>query len=751
MTPPSARRAHHPESPRSTDDVAGDHAPHVTPAYVDAPEPTIPRAPVGHALDPYPELEDVTAVDHVAMGHGLATLPEDGHAAMDHGGMAHDMSDPAMAATMERDIRNRFIVALLLTIPTVLLSPLGERFLPHLVPEEFPRDWGMLILATPVVFWSGWIFVSGAYRALRHRTLDMSVLIATGVLAAYIASLILMAVGGEEVFFEAAAMLVTFVLFGHWMEMKSRRGTTDALRALFDLVPPTATVLRDGREIELPTAEIVVGDTIVIRPGDKVPVDGEILTGTTSIDEALVTGESLPVEKGPGDSVIGGSINRSGAITFRATKVGDETALAQIVALVQQAQSSKAPGQRLADKAAQYLVILAVGSGIITFVAWMVFGDLGFVLALTFAISAVVIACPDALGLATPTAVAVGTGIAARHNILIKDAATLEGLSSIQAVVLDKTGTLTEGKPSLTDVVTAPDWDDDELLRIAAGAEIGSEHPLSKAIVTGAHDRGLASPPAEQFRAIAGHGVEASIEGRAVLIGNAKLMRDRGVELADLEKRAADFALVGRTPMYVAIDGQAAGILAVADTIKPSAQEAIRRFREAGIEVVMMTGDNRATAEAVARELGIDRVFAEVLPEQKAGYVVSLQEEGKRVAMVGDGVNDAPALAQADVGIAIGAGTDVAIETANVVLMRSDPVDVMRAWTLSKATVRKMKQNLAWASVYNILAIPIAAGILYPQFGIMLRPEWSALLMSVSSIIVAVNAVLLKGVERDLA
>ena len=751
MTPPSARRAHHPEPLRSTDDVAGDHAPHVTPAYVDAPEPIIPRAPVGHALDPYPELEDVTAVDHVAMGHGLATLPEDGHAAMDHGGMAHDMSDPAMAATMERDIRNRFIVALLLTIPTVLLSPLGERFLPHLVPEEFPRDWGMLILATPVVFWSGWIFVSGAYRALRHRTLDMSVLIATGVLAAYIASLILMAVGGEEVFFEAAAMLVTFVLFGHWMEMKSRRGTTDALRALFDLVPPTATVLRDGREIELPTAEIVVGDTIVIRPGDKVPVDGEILTGTTSIDEALVTGESLPVEKGPGDSVIGGSINRSGAITFRATKVGDETALAQIVALVQQAQSSKAPGQRLADKAAQYLVILAVGSGIITFVAWMVFGDLGFVLALTFAISAVVIACPDALGLATPTAVAVGTGIAARHNILIKDAATLEGLSSIQAVVLDKTGTLTEGKPSLTDVVTAPDWDDDELLRIAAGAEIGSEHPLSKAIVTGAHDRGLASPPAEQFRAIAGHGVEASIEGRAVLIGNAKLMRDRGVELADLEKRAADFASVGRTPMYVAIDGQAAGILAVADTIKPSAQEAIRRFREAGIEVVMMTGDNRATAEAVARELGIDRVFAEVLPEQKAGYVVSLPEEGKRLAMVGDGVNDAPALAQADVGIAIGAGTDVAIETANVVLMRSDPVDVMRAWTLSKATVRKMKQNLAWASVYNILAIPIAAGILYPQFGIMLRPEWSALLMSVSSIIVAVNAVLLKGVERDLA
>jgi Cu2+-exporting ATPase len=678
------------------------------------------------------------------MGHGDAD-----HAAMDHGGMAHDMSDPAMAAAMERDIRNRFLVALLLTIPTVLLSPLGQRFLPNLVPDDFPRDWAMLVLTTPVVFWSGWIFISGAYRALRYRTLDMSVLIATGVLAAYVASVLLMVVGGEEVFFEAAAMLVTFVLFGHWMEMKSRRGTTDALRALFDLVPPMATVLRGGREVEVPTAEIVVGDVVVLRPGEKVPVDGEILTGQTSIDEALVTGESLPVEKGPGDPVIGGSINRAGTVTFRATKVGSDTALAQIVALVQRAQSSKAPGQRLADKAAQYLVILAVGSGIVTFLAWTLFGNAGFVLALTFAISAVVIACPDALGLATPTAVAVGTGIAARHNILIKDAATLEGLSDIQAVVLDKTGTLTEGKPSLTEVA-ASGWGDTDLLRIAAGAELGSEHPLSKAIVEGARGRDIPIPQSEEFAAIAGHGVAARVEGHNVLIGNAKLMRDRGLKIAELESRAAELAAAGRTPMYVGIDGRAAGILAVADTIKPSAREAIGRFRQAGIEVVMMTGDNPRTAQAVARELGIDRVFAEVLPEQKAGYVASLQQEGKRVAMVGDGVNDAPALAQANVGIAIGAGTDVAIETARVVLMRSDPVDVMRAWELSKATVRKMKQNLGWASIYNILAIPIAAGVLYPRFGIMLRPEWSALLMSLSSIIVAVNAVLLRRVEGKL-
>jgi Cu2+-exporting ATPase len=418
---------------------------------------------------------------------------------------------------------------------------------------------------------------------------------------------------------------------------------------------------------------------------------------------------------------------------------------------VQQAQSSKAPGQRLADRAAQYLVILAVGSGIVTFLGWTFFGSAGFVMALTFAISAVVIACPDALGLATPTAVAVGTGIAARHNILIKDAATLEGVAGIEVVVLDKTGTLTEGKPSLTDVVTVGGWNEADLLRLAAAAEVGSEHPLSRAIVDGASSRGLRWSDASSFEAVAGHGITATVEGRTVLVGNAKLMTDQGVSLGELTARADDLATLGRTPMFMAVEGQAAGILAVADTIKPSARETIRRFKRAGIEPVMMTGDNKRTAAAVAKELGIDRVFAEVLPEQKASYVQNLQQEGKRVAMVGDGVNDAPALARADVGIAIGAGTDVAIETAKVVLMRSDPLDIHRALTLSKATVRKMKQNLGWASVYNILAIPIAAGVLYPAYGIELRPEWAALLMSLSSIIVAVNAVMLKRVEPELA
>jgi Cu2+-exporting ATPase len=669
----------------------------------------------------------------------------------DHGDHAdHDMSDPNMAAAMERDMRNRFFVALLLTIPTVLYSPLGMNLLGVRLPTfGLGENVIMLLLTTPVVFYCGWIFISGSYYSLRRRTLNMSVLIATGVLAAYLFSVLITFLGGET-FYEAAAMLVTFVLFGHWMEMRSRRGTNDALRALFDLVPPQATVIRGGQELTIPSSEVLLDDTVLLRPGDRVPVDGEVTEGETSVDEALVTGESVPIMKHPGDAVIAGSINRSGSVRFRATAVGADTTLAQIVDLVQQAQNSKAPGQRLADRAAQYLVILAVGSGIITFLAWFFLGGAAAITAMTFAISAVVIACPDALGLATPTAVAVGTGIGARHNILIKDAATLENVSRIDAVVLDKTGTLTEGKPTLTDVFTLDGRGEEDLLRLVAPAEKNSEHPLAEAIVTGARERGIEPGDATRFESVAGHGIRAEVEGRAVLVGNRKLMDESGVGVFQLEERAADLAQQGKTPMFVAVDGEPAGLVAVADTIKPSARETLRRFKQMGIEAVMITGDNKRTAEAVARELGIERVFAEVLPADKARYVEQLQKEGKRVAMVGDGVNDAPALAQADIGVAIGAGTDVAIETAKVVLMKSDPLDVTRAVVLSKATVRKMKQNLVWASVYNVLAIPIAAGVLYPAYGIMLQPEWSALLMSLSSIIVAVNAVLLKGVEDDL-
>jgi Cu2+-exporting ATPase len=686
--------------------------------------------------------------------HAAKVHMQDAHA--DHRGMGHDMSDPRMAKAMEADMRNRFFIALALTIPTLLFSSLARNTFGLELTSVRVANWLMLVFSTPVVWYAGWPFISGAVSSLRSRQLNMSVLIATGVLAAWVFSLLLTVTGQPDTFYEAAAMLVTFVLFGHWMEMKSRRGTTDALRALFDLVPPTAMVIRDGAEAQVPTADLVVGDRIRLRPGDKVPVDGVLTEGMTSIDESLVTGESAPVDKAPGDPAIGGSMNRAGSVVMVATKVGSETALAQIVALVQQAQSSKAPGQRLADRAAAYLVILAVGSGIVTFLAWYFLGRETALVALTFAISAVVIACPDALGLATPTAVAVGTGVGAKHNILIKDAATLEGVAGIGAIVLDKTGTLTEGKPALTDVVvsgTAP-WtagQDDELLRLVAAAEQGSEHPLATAIVTGATAKHLTLPPVEDFTAITGKGLQARVGGHDVVAGNAALLADKGIDPGALPQQAATLAMAGKTPMYVAVDGQAAGIVAVADTIKPSAHELLKDLQGAGIEAAMMTGDNKRTAQAVADALGITRVFAEVLPEQKASYVKQLQQEGKRVAMVGDGVNDAPALAQADIGIAIGAGTDVAIETAKVVLMKSDPLDIIRAWRLSKATVRKMKQNLFWASIYNLLAIPVAAGVLYPRFGIMLRPEWSALLMSLSSIIVATNAVLLKRVDHELS
>ena len=694
--------------------------------------------------------------DMAKMGHG-----EHGMSGMNHNGhdmskMSHEdhekaMTDPSMAAFMEKDMRNRFLWSLLLTIPALLYSPVFTNIFKISLPTPIPQNWILFILTTPVVFKFGSIFPIGAYKALKNKTLNMMVLIAVGVLAAYLFSAYITLFVGGETFFEAAAMLVTFVLFGHWMEMKSRRGTSEALRALFDLVPPQARVIRDGKEVLVPTSEVVVGDVIILKPGDKVPVDGEVIQGETSIDESLVTGESIPVSKKASDAVIGGSINQSGSVQFKATKVGSDTALAQIVKLVEVAQNSKAPGQRIADKAAQYLVLLAVGAGLATFVYWYFIGGQTLLFALTFAVSAVVIACPDALGLATPTAVAVGTGIGAKHNILIKNATTLEQTSKIQVVVLDKTGTLTEGKPVITDVVANKSHDENEVLRLTSAAEAKSGHPLSLAVLEEVKKRNISIPEdIRSFNNISGHGVEAVVEGKSILVGTIKLMRDRNVDISPLQSDIDRLLNEGKTLMILAIDGSVAGIAAAADTVKPTAARAIKSMKELGLEVAMITGDNKKTAETIGKNLGIDRVFSEVLPEDKAKYVKQLQGEGKFVAMVGDGVNDAPALAQADIGIAIGAGTDVAIETADVVLMRSDPADILNAIRLSKATVRKMKQNLVWASVYNVLAIPIAAGVLYTSYGITLRPEFSALLMSASSIIVATNAVLLKRSEKEL-
>ncbi len=690
-------------------------------------------------------------------GCGMALIPKEAGGSYDISEMSHKdhdmaMSSPQMAKKMEQDMRRRFWVSFLLSIPIFLYSPVGANILKFSLPSPIPINWLLLILTTPIVFWTGSIFITGTYYSLKAKKLNMSVLIATGVLAAYLFSVLLTLIRPDsETFYEAAALLVTFVLFGHWMEMKSRRGTSDALRALFDLVPPQAKVIRNGKETVISSAEIVHDDIVVLRPGDKVPVDGIITEGETSIDESLVTGESIPVIKKVSDKVVGGSVNQTGAVKFKATQVGSETILAQIIKLVETAQNSKAPGQRIADRAAGWLVIVAIGSGVGAFMGWYFGAGTGLFTALTFAVSAVVIACPDALGLATPTAVAVGTGIGAKHNILIKDAATLENTSRINAIILDKTGTLTEGKPKVTDVVAFSGFTEHQILQYEASLEEGSNHPLAKTIFEETKKRNaLPLRSMENFESIAGYGLKARIDGKVVFAGKEKLLRDNGINTEPMRDVLDRLAGEGKTLSLLAIDGIFAGVIAAADPARVNSKKTIAALKNLGMEVVMITGDHPKVAEGIANDLGIGRVFAEVLPEDKAKYVKKLQDEGKFVAMVGDGINDAPALAQSDIGIAIGAGTDVAIETGNIVLMKSDPYDIVAAIRLSKATVVKMKQNLFWAAIYNLLAIPVAAGVFYNSLGWSLRPEIAALLMSASSIIVATNAVLLKRVEPKL-
>jgi len=699
--------------------------------------------------------------------HGAVHAPEAGHAghamampgavapvAAEMAQMAHAMGHGG-GMTMDemvRDMRNRFIVAFILAIPIFLYSPLATEVFDIRLGTPFGVDANILafLLATPAVAWSGKMFFVGAYRALRNRTLDMSVLVALSVGSGYLFSVAATFVFAGEVFYEAAVVLLTFVLFGHWLEMRARAGASDAIRALLDLTPPTATVIREGEPVEVPTSEVVIDDIVLIRPGDKVPVDGIVTEGSSALDESMITGESVPLEKSVGSNVIGATINRTGTFRFRATKVGADTALAQIVKLVQLAQNSRAPAQRLADRAAQWLVAAAVILGLLTFFGWLTIGGSTFVFALTLAITVVIIACPDALGLATPTAIMVGTGLGALNGILFKNATALEQASKVGAVIFDKTGTLTVGQPRVVDVVaSANPVGEDELLRLAAAAEASSEHPLAQAVVDAAKERKLVLVDATDFDAVPGHGLEATVDGRTVLVGNAKLMGDRGISFDGLHQRAGELEGAGQTVVRVAVDGEAAGLIAIADAVRPSAKETIDRLHNLGIQVAMLTGDNRATAERIAAELGLDTVFAEVLPGQKADKVKELQSSGKLVAMVGDGINDAPALAQADVGIAIGAGTDVAVETADVVLMKSDPVDVLGAIALSRATVRKMRQNLFWAVGYNTVAFPIAMGLFYPAFGLILRPEIAAISMAGSSFLVAVNALFLKRTKLE--
>ncbi|MCW2622974.1 MAG: heavy metal translocating P-type ATPase, partial [Frankiales bacterium] len=589
-----------------------------------------------------------------------------------------------------------------------------------------------------------WIFFDGAWRALRARTLDMMVLVAVAVGAGWGYSVVVTLAGGGEVFYEAATVLTAFVLLGHWFEMRARGGANDAIRSLLDLAPAKAVVLRAGQQVEVPTADVVVGDLLLVRPGSKVPVDGTVEDGASEVDESMVTGESLPVHKTVGDQVIGATINANGTLRVRATKVGSDTALAQIVQLVQEAQNSKAPGQRLADRAAFWLVFVALVGGLLTFAAWALLSGRSTDAALLFAITVVVVTCPDALGLATPTAIMVGSGLGARRGVLFKNAMALESSARIDTVVMDKTGTLTMGKPEVTDVHVAPGVDQGAVLALVAAVERESEHPLAQAVVRHADQAGLQSGPAHEFTSIPGHGAVASVDGRRVVVGNGRLLEREGIELGALRARRDELAAGGRTVVLAAVDGQAAAIIAIADAPRPTARAAVAALHELGARVVMLTGDNSATARRIADQLGIDEVIAEVLPGDKAAKIAELQGAGRKVAMVGDGVNDAPALVQADLGIAIGAGTDVAIDAADVVLMRSDPLDVAIALRIGRGTLRKMRQNLGWAIGYNAIALPIAAGVFEPSLGLMLRPEIAALSMSGSSFLVAVNALMLK-------
>jgi Cu2+-exporting ATPase len=689
----------------------------------------------GHLCDP------LVDPDHGPHDHAAVERADDAHG-HGHGGHA-GMSMEAMT----RDMRNRFLVALLFTIPIVAWSTVGTKLLGTelATPLGMNRDVWLLLLSLPVVLWASSIFFTGALAALRARTLDMMVLVAVAIGTGWLYSVAATFFIEGDVFYEAAGMLATFVLLGHWFEMRARGGANDAIRALLDLAPPKAVVMREGESVEVATAQVQVGDLLLVRPGAKVPVDAVVEEGFSEVDESTVTGESLPVHKAIGDQLIGATINKNGTLRARASAVGSDTALAQIVKLVQEAQNSKAPGQRLADRAAFWLVLVALFGGVLTFGVWYFVVGRDVQEALLFAITVVVITCPDALGLATPTAIMVGTGLGAERGILFKHAMALEQAASLDTVVFDKTGTLTRGEPEVVAIATAEGVDENELLRLVAAAEGDSEHPLAQAIVKAASTRGLQVPRPEAFEAVPGHGLLASVDGHRLAVGNARLLEREGISPDGLTASSDELAGQGRTSVQVAIDDQAAAVIAIADAPRETARAAISALRELGVRPVMLSGDSRATAQRVAAELGIDEVIAEVLPADKAAKVAELQSgpPARKVAMVGDGVNDAPALAQADVGIAIGTGTDVAVETADVVLMRSDPLDVATAITISRGTIRKMHQNLWWAVGYNSLALPVAAGVFEP-LGFVLRPEVGAISMAGSSIIVALNAVALK-------
>ena len=661
----------------------------------------------------------------------------------------------------EREINllwKKFIVSAVFSLPLLYIS-MGSMlsflsFLPipeYLEPMNYPLNFALvqILLTIPVLIAGNRFYVVG-FRAIRMKSPNMDSLIAMGTTAALIYSLystwqIYQGNMGfvEGLYFETAGVIITLILLGKSMEAVSKGRTSEAIKKLMGLAPKTATVIKNGKEIEISIDDVEENDIVLVKPGAKIPVDGEITEGFTSVDESMLTGESMPVDKKVGDSVFAATINKNGLIRFRATKVGDNTALAQIIKLIEDAQQSKAPIAQMADIVSGYFVPTVFVIAIASFALWMLSGEtLSF--SLTIFVSVLVIACPCALGLATPTAIMVGTGKGAENGILIKGGEALETTHKINTIIFDKTGTITEGKPTVTDIITTGIMDSDSLLQITASAEKGSEHPLGDAIVKSAEDKGLELYPIEHFESITGQGINATIQGKQLLIGNIRLMQEMNIAVEAVLKDADTLAAQGKTPMYIALDSKLAGIIAVADVVKPGSAKAVKKLMEMGIEVAMITGDNRRTAEAIAKQVGITRVLSEVLPQDKSGEVKKLQQEGRRVAMVGDGINDAPALVQSDIGIAIGSGTDVAMESADIVLMHSDLMDVVTAIQLSKSTIRNIKQNLFWAFAYNVAGIPLAAGVLHIFGGPLLNPIFAAAAMSLSSVSVLSNALRLR-------
>ncbi len=709
---------------------------------------------------------DPTATDLVALREAVrsagydAIVPQQ-FADTNSGTTPTDLHDAEARARKDeyRQQQLRFWIAAALTIPLAILAMGG-----HLVPQLAPllnqpwRPWAELVLATPVLFWAGSEFFTGAWSAARHRAADMNTLVAIGTFAAYAYSVAATvapqmfvesahthnAPTNPGVYYEVAAIIVTLILLGRLLEARARSKTSDAIRALMGLQAKTARVERNGVEHDIPVEEVHVGDIVVVRPGEAIPADGEVIYGNSTVDESMLTGEPIPVAKAPGNSVIGATTNRTGSFRFRATKVGRDTVLQQIIRMVQQAQGSKAPIQRLADTVSGYFVPVVLCIALVTFVVWFNLApqENRLTMALLTFVSVLIIACPCALGLATPTAILVGTGRGAQSGILIKGGEALETAHRLTTVVLDKTGTITEGHPAVTDV-RAFGMDEREMLRLAASAERGSEHPLAEAVVRHTTGRKIPIEQPESFNAISGEGIEARVENHEVLIGNSAFLERRGVAVGAAV--AQDLAAQAKTPICVAVDHKYVGLIAISDPIKPTSPEAIRRLHALGLKVVMLTGDNRHTAEAIARQLGIDRVLAEVLPAAKSAEIQRLQKHGEIVAMVGDGINDAPALAQADIGIAMGHGTDVAMEAADITLIKGDLNGVVTSIALSRATIRNVKQNLFFAFVYNILGIPLAAGVLYPATGWLLSPIVASAAMALSSVSVVTNALRLRG------